>query len=185
MGFHTFPEDRVDALDDPARYRYCSLEELHRLIDPGPDDTVVDLGAGTGFYAVDIAEGVARLVALDLQETMVSRLADRDAPDSLAPVLAAAGAPPVCDGTVDVAYSTMTFHEYASQSAHEAVWRMLKTDGRLVTVDWSSNGTGESGPPLDERYDLTDAVEQLQSADFTIDRADRRRETFVLVARRA
>lgn len=185
MAFHTFPAEEADRLDDPERYRYCSLEELRAMVDPSPEATVLDLGVGTGFYAVDIARDVDRLVGLDLQRVMLDHLLARDAPASLDPVLGLVEALPVSAGAVDVAYSTMTFHEYATPEAHAAVARALRPGGRLVTVDWTSEGSGESGPSLDERFDLVGAVDQLQAAGFHVTRAEERAETFVLVARTA
>ncbi len=51
-------------------------------------------------------------------------------------------------------------------------------------VDWSTSGTGEDGPPRDERFGLGDAVEALESVGFTVTHGETRRETFVCVARR-
>lgn len=49
MGFHTFPIERADKLEDPSRYRFCSREELLEMLATEAEDVVADLGSGTGF----------------------------------------------------------------------------------------------------------------------------------------
>lgn len=183
MGFHTYPVERADQLEDPERYRYCSAEELVGALDLAGTETVVDLGVGTGFYAKDVVPHAGRVVGIDLQRPMLTRLTTRDPPVSVDPVQAAVDALPLADGAADAAFSTMTFHEYGTAAAHEAVHQLLSPGGRLVTVDWTSDGDGASGPSLDERFDLDQAVDQLQSAGFHIVSAEPRAETFLLIAR--
>ncbi|MFB6188549.1 MAG: SAM-dependent methyltransferase, partial [Halapricum sp.] len=47
-----------------------------------------------------------------------------------------------------------------------------------------AEGTGQRGPPLDERFAAADATEAFESAGFEIEHANDRRETFVLSATR-
>lgn len=183
MGFHTYPLERADALDDPERYRYCSREELVGAVLDGPSGPVLDLGCGTGFFTLDVAPHVERVLAVDLQPAMLTRLAAKDPSDTVHPVAAAAMRLPIADEVVAVAFSTMTFHEYADEVAHGEVSRVLEPDGRLIAIDWSREGSGETGPPLDERYDLAMAIEQVQAAGFHVVTTASRPETFVLVAR--
>lgn len=182
MGFHTFPTERADKLDDPSRYRYCSIEELLAALDLDGDETVVELGVGTGFFAADIVDHAKRLVGVDIQRPMITRMADREDTTDIAGVVGAIEALPMATAVADVAYSTMTFHEYASSKAHREVRRILVDGGRLVTVDWSADGSGESGPPLDERFALADVVDQLQDVGFHIEVAVDRPETILVVA---
>lgn len=182
MGFHTYPIERADQLDDPSRYRYCSIEELVDALGLAGDETVVDLGVGTGFFAADVAEHATRVVGLDLQAEMLHRMRDRHSTPALAGVVGAVQALPLATGAADAAFSTMTFHEYAEPAAHEAVADLLAGGGRLVTVDWTAAGSGDSGPPVSERFTLAETVEQLQAAGFHIERASERPETLFVVA---
>lgn len=184
MGFHTFPIDRADALEDPSRYRYCSREELLELLDPQPTDVVADLGSGTGFYADDVAPFVGTLYAVDVQSAMHDRYREKGLPDGVEPVTSAVDTLPFEDDALDAAYSTMTHHEYAGSEAFAELARVLGPGARLVTVDWSADGSGDSGPPLDERFDLADAIGQFEDAEFDVEIARDRPETFAVVARR-
>lgn len=184
MGFHTYPVERAEALDDPSRYRFCSREELLELLAPDPDDGVADLGSGTGFYADDVAPFVGRLYAVDVQSAMHDRYREKGVPETVEPVTAPVTTLPFADDALDGAYSIMTHHEYAGSDAFAELARVLEPGTRLVTVDWSADGSGESGPSLDERFDLADATSQFEAAGFDIEVVRDRPETFAVVARR-
>lgn len=184
MGFHTYPVERADELEDAAsRFCYLSAEELLWLLDPSPDDTVADLGSGTGFYTDVVAPHVSRVFAVDLQPEMHARYAEKGVPRNVELVTAAADRLPLADGTLDGAVSTMTYHEFATPGAIAELARVLAPDAPLAIADWTAEGTGEDGPPLDERYALEDARGALTTGGFSLDRADERIDTYVIRAR--
>ncbi|WP_247000383.1 class I SAM-dependent methyltransferase [Halosolutus gelatinilyticus] len=113
MGFHTYPIERADALEDPSRYRYCSREELLAALDPTPTDVVADLGSGTGFYTDDVAPFVETIYAVDVQSAMHDRYREKGAPENVEFVTSEVSSLPFADDHLDAAFSTMTHHEYA------------------------------------------------------------------------
>ncbi|WP_327053713.1 class I SAM-dependent methyltransferase [Halomicrococcus gelatinilyticus] len=184
MGFHTFDAEKAEKLEDDSRYRYVSREELVGSLDPSDDDVVADLGSGTGFYTDDVAPHVEQLYAVDVQEPMHDQYRKKGVPENVSLVTANVAELPFDDGELDGAFSTMTFHEFAGEDALAEVARVLADGGRLVVADWSGKGIGESGPPVDERFDVDEASEQLVDAGFTVEHGYERPETFFLVARR-
>lgn len=184
MGFHTYDVGRADELEDPSRYEYCSREELLALLAPFEGATVADLGSGTGFYTDDVAPRVKACHAVDVQAAMHELHREKGVPGNVELVTADVADLPFADGALDAAFSTMTYHEYASEAALAELRRVVRPGGRLVTVDWTAAGTGDEGPPLGERFSLGDAVGQKSDAGFAVERAATREETFVCVARR-
>jgi len=182
MGFHTFPVERADALEDPSRYRYCSREALVAALALEGDETVADLGSGTGFYTDDVAPFAGSVYAVDVQSEMHALYREKGLPGNVETVTATVDDLPLSDGELDAAFSTMTHHEYASDAAVAELRRVLAPGARLVTVDWSANGRGEDGPPLDERYALDEATSALAAAGFEVLRGRERPETFRAVA---
>lgn len=182
MGFHTFDVDRAANLEDESRYRYLSREELVAMVDPHSDWTVADLGSGTGFFADDLAPFVEMLYAVDVQPEMHEFYRKKGVPENVSLVTSDVSALPFENGELDAAFSTMTYHEFHSEEALAAVHQALAPDGRFVIADWSAAGEHETGPPLDERYDLARARDHLSDAGFEIESGSERPETFVVVA---
>ena len=181
MGFHTYDVDRAPNLEDPGRYRYLSREELLAML--RPEGTVADLGSGTGFYTDDVAPYAERVYAVDVQEAMHDFYREKGVPENVELVTANVEDLPFADDHLDGAFSTMTYHEFGSDEALAELARALKPDARLAVADWTAEGEGADGPPLDERYGADDAVERLESHGFAVERIETRIETFVVVAR--
>lgn len=184
MGFHTFDPEGAERLEDPERFRFCSREELLQYLPRGPSVSVLDIGSGTGFYTDELAPFLGRVLAFDLQPAMHERYRNRGVPENVELVTGNAETLPFAEQTLDGAFSTMTFHESATDASVADLHRTLTPGGRLVVVDWSASGDGESGPPLAERYDATQARNRLTEAGFDVIHATERSETFHLVAER-
>lgn len=185
MGFHTFDVNRADQLEDAARrYRYLSEEELLWLVDPSPEDSLADLGSGTGFYTDSVAAGCDTVYAVDVQEGMHEYYRRKGVPETVTLVTAAVADLPFDARDLDGAFTTMTYHEFGGGDAVGELARVIASGGRLVIVDWNADGNGDAGPPLDERYDLPTIESQLRAHEFRIERAESRRETIVVVASR-
>ncbi|MEM4780186.1 MAG: class I SAM-dependent methyltransferase [Halalkalicoccus sp.] len=182
MGFHTFPMERAASLEDPSRYRFCSREELLGMLSLDGTETVVDLGSGTGFYTDDVARFARRLYAVDVQEEMHELYREKGVPENVSLVTADVSDLPFEDGECDAAVTTMTYHEFFSEAALAEVRRVLVPGGLFAIVDWSAAGTGEDGPPIDERYDLAGATAHLERAGFSLSFSNERPETFAIVA---
>ncbi|WP_276302265.1 class I SAM-dependent methyltransferase [Halorussus lipolyticus] len=186
MGFHTFDPESADRLEDESRYRYLSREELVGALDLDSESgsSVADLGSGTGFYTDDVAPFAGDLRAVDVQAEMHDLYREKGVPENVELVTADIGDLPFGDGELDAAFSTMTFHEFASEESLAEVARTLRDGARFVVADWSANGSGDGGPPVEERYSRDEAVELLEDAGFEIRRADERPETCFVVADR-
>jgi len=183
MGSHRFDPDRADRLDDVSRFAYLSVDELLALFDADGDDVVADLGSGTGFYTDEVAPYVETLYAVDVQAAMHDHYRERGMPDTVVAVTAEAADLPFADDDLSAIFSTMTYHEFASEAALAELARVLEPGGRIAIGDWTSEGRGEGGPPLADRFAAADARSALASAGFEVRRAEDRRETFVCAAR--
>jgi len=180
MGFHTFDAGKAANLEDTARLEYVSVDELLALFDHR--GAVADLGSGTGFYTDYVAPYPETLYAVDVQPAMHEFYREKGAPANVSFVTAEVAELPFGDDSLDGAFSTMTYHEFAGETAHAELARVLAPGGRVGVADWSREGKGESGPPRSERYALADAREAFEQAGFAVEYGNERRETFVLSA---
>lgn len=182
MGFHTYDPANAASLEEPSRYEHLSNEELLALFDPR--GRIADLGSGTGFYTDSVAPFAETVYAVDVQKAMHEIYREKGLPENVQQVTADLSALPFVDGSLDGAFSTMTYHEFAGEDALAELYRAVAQTGLVAVADWTQNGTGEVGPPTDERYALDDALVAFEKAGFEIEHADERHETFVLSARR-
>ncbi|MFB1066806.1 class I SAM-dependent methyltransferase [Natrinema sp. H-ect4] len=183
MGYHTFDASRADKLEEAGkRYRFLSAEELLWALSLSPADTVADLGSGTGFFTDDVAPYADEVYAVDVQEEMQDYYREKGIPENVTLVTSDVSDLPFDDGGVDAAFSTMTYHEFASAESLAEIRRVLAPAGRLVVVDWAATGTGENGPPVDERYSADEAADALREVGFAIEHEAVRPETFLLIA---
>ena len=184
-GHHTFPAENADRLEDAvARYRRVSAEELCWALDLPTEGTVLDVGSGTGFYVDDVAPRAGRVLGLDVQPAMHAYYREKGVPANVRLVTASGDACPFATASIEAAYATMTYHELPRVRTLAELARVLVDGGRVVLADWSADGEGESGPPVDERFTAADAVSHLREAGFSVVHEAVRPETFLVVGER-
>ncbi len=102
-------------------------------------EVVADLGAGEGTLAQLLAQRAKQVIAVDLSPKMVEygqALARQNGLENLEYRLGDIEAPPIADGTLDLAiFSQALHHAEHPQRAVDAAYRMLKPGGRLIVLD--------------------------------------------------
>lgn len=182
MEYHTFDADRADKLEDAQqRYRFLSAEELLWALSSDGDETVADFGSGTGFYTDDVAPAVDQAYAVDIQEAMHDYYREKGVPDNVELVTSGVDDLLLDTNSLDAAFPTMTYHEFAGEEALDEITRVLTDADRLIIVDWAATGSGDHGPPLDERFRAAEMANDLREAGFHIEHTAVRPETFLLI----
>jgi ubiquinone/menaquinone biosynthesis C-methylase UbiE len=116
-------------------------ERITELAEPRADQTVVDLGCGTGLLALAFAERVDRVWAIDSSPAMIEylRVKARSADvENIETVVASAVSLPLVDEVADLVISNYCLHELPHAGKERALgeaMRVLKPGGRLVIGD--------------------------------------------------
>ncbi len=118
---------------------FITRRRLQSVLAPCIGERVLEIGPGTGYYSLDIAESLGhegRLDLLDLQHEMLDHTMRRAAAHRLANIFPSQGdaqALPYLDYSFDGAYIMATLGEVPNQvSALREVRRVLKPEGRLA-----------------------------------------------------
>jgi ubiquinone/menaquinone biosynthesis C-methylase UbiE len=112
---------------------------LREILEPQPGERILEIGPGTGFYTLPIAEWVGphgRLDILDVQRGMlddtISRAGERGI-DNITPTCTDARRLPYEDATFDAVVVITTLGEIPDQdAAWQEMARVLKPGGRVV-----------------------------------------------------
>jgi SAM-dependent methyltransferase len=112
---------------------------LREILEPKPGERILEVGPGTGYYTLDVAEWVkpdGRVDILDIQQEMLDHTMRRAGERGLANVTPSRGdasALPYEDGTFDAAFLVTVLGEIPDQDvALRELARVLKPGGRLV-----------------------------------------------------
>ncbi len=118
------------------------LKEILRLIPEG-NETILDLGAGSGYFSLKIARKVPRgkVICVDLSEEMLGILKRRakrqKVEGSIQIVHAPATSTEIEDETCDLAVSSALFHELTDPDrALAEMVRTVKPGGSIVVADF-------------------------------------------------
>ena len=120
----------------------------------GEGTTVADIGAGEGYYTVRLAERVGkkgRVLAQDIDEEALSRLAqrvERERLDNVSIKLGAPDDPRLPDGSFDRIFLVHMYHEVSEPYAF--LWRMrpaLRPGGKVIVVDVDRPTDSHGIPP--------------------------------------
>jgi SAM-dependent methyltransferase len=120
------------------------------------DDTVVDLGAGTGKLTRALVPRFAHVIAVEPDNAMRAVL-EEVVPGAEARA-GRADAISLADGSADAVFSAEAFHWFASDSTVAEISRVLRLDGGLA-IFWNVDFGGTEPP-------MPDAAEEVLEAAF-------------------
>ena len=170
-GGHRMSFEKHGRLDSPDRLEFQPVGPLVDLAGQGSPSTVLDLGAGIGYFTIPLARRFESVVALDVEPRMLEKLRTRAEQAGVAGRIrtlpGVAEKIPLQAGSVDLVLMTNLYHELDDRSAALAeARRVLAAGGRIIVCDWDPGAPGEKGPPRDHRIDPEIARTELERAGF-------------------
>jgi ubiquinone/menaquinone biosynthesis C-methylase UbiE len=122
-----------------AQHPCITRDRLRATLEPEPGERILEVGPGTGYYSLDVADWLqpgGSLDILDLQQEMLNHTMERSVERDLSninPTLSDATAMPYEDSAFDAAYLVCVLGEIPDQDAAlRELHRVLKPGGRLV-----------------------------------------------------
>ncbi len=129
-------------LERPSREREERTDLLIQNMGLKDTDSVVDLGAGTGYFSFPIAQQLSagKVLAIDIEPEMLKRIEQRKTVSgiqNIETVLASKTNPNIPADSVDVVLLVDAYHEFSQpREVMAAVSRGLKPGGRVILVEY-------------------------------------------------
>ena len=187
-----FDPANLHRLEDPDREQLFPIDRILSLAGINPRMTVVDIGVGTGYFAIPIAKLIAphKLYGVDVSSEMLdylrNKLAQPAMPHNIELMEGEATSTTLPDECCDVVFISAVWHEIDNATAVLTEFaRILKPDGHLILVDWSPDGIRPPGPPLEHRVALQTVRDTLTASKWmTVHAEPLNSSIYLLVAQR-
>jgi len=164
-------EKWAKVFDDPERDAWQKPHDVLQALKLAPDDSVADIGSGTGYFAVRLAHRVpkGRVYGVDAEPDMVRYLAERAKREGLANLTAVAAKPndPGIPSAVDLVILVDTYHHVPNRERYfRALQKSLKPGGRLAIIDFTLDSP--VGPPTRARIPADAVKKELARAGYAL-----------------
>ncbi|HZO80870.1 MAG TPA: class I SAM-dependent methyltransferase [Candidatus Binataceae bacterium] len=180
-----FDPARAALLDEPERFEYLPPARLIAMLDAPPGGVVVDFGAGTGAYALPLAEQRPDLtvIALDEQPRMLELLRAKPAAGRLRNLKPLhTDAIDTIKGAADRILVVNVLHELSDEATRQMIG-LLKPGGAILIADWEASVERPVGPPREHTYTVVEAAKRLERFGLKAERLKPLRYHFVIRAR--
>ncbi len=169
---HIFDSKKLSKLESSDRYDEIKPEKLLKEIGLKAGDTVLDVGVGTGFFAVpalEIIGELGKLFGTDISKDMLEYTRERTKTFSNVELILNDGINiPVEENSVDFAIMSFVLHETSDKDkVISQVRKTLKSGGTFCIVEWGTENL-EKGPPEKDRISVGKVAILLDKEGFLI-----------------
>lgn len=163
-----FHHHHAAKLDDPARRAWLPPDDVLARLAPAPGMAVADLGAGTGYFAIPLAQAVlpgGSVTAVDLQPEMLDLLRARIGDLPIALVRGEVARTTLPDASQDLVLVANVWHELDDRpAAVREIARITRPGGRIAVLDWRPDADRLLGPPLDHRLPAPEVAAEIAAS---------------------
>jgi len=163
--------DLVDRFEAPDRNEWQCPDLILDQLGPLQGKTVMDLGAGTGYFSVRFVDAGAKVIAADVDQRFLDFLTQRAqglgyGPEQLQMRRVPYNSPSLAKAEVDLFFTCNTYHHIESRESYfQEVRSGLAPGGRVAIVDFLG-GSSPHGPPPAMRVGVDVMQRELKAAGF-------------------
>lgn len=169
--------NKIAFLDSKQREQLIPPEVLISQMPIEKDAVVLDVGAGTGFFTIPMAESTnAAVYAMDPDSRMLGVIEGKAAEKGLANIVLLQEyleELSLGSNSVDFAMASLILHEVKSlPTALEKLCDVLKPGGHLLCLEYQKDEAIVEGPPMSIRIHLEALEDALTAAGFGLVRTN-------------
>lgn len=163
-------ETLTKKFEGPERDKKQQPERVLDYIGDIKDKTVMDLGSGTGYFSVKLANRGAKVIAADVDDNFQNYLRTKIEQEHVKNIQLKKvpyDSPALEKQEVDIVFVANTYHHMENRTAYfSKVKDGLKPNGILIILDYFKTETPD-GPPMQMRVSIDEVVAELKAAGFT------------------
>ena len=162
-------EHLVKRFESPARDAYQKPEKVLEFLGDISGKKIIDIGAGSGYFSVKLANKGADVIAADVDDEFQAFVKERIAKENLENITTRKipyDSPGLEDKEVDMVFIVNTYHHIEDRPVYfDKVKKGLKENGELVIIDFFD--TDIPVGPKHHRISIDTVISELKEAGFT------------------
>lgn len=155
--------------ESPERDAYQKPEKVMEYLGNIKGKTIMDIGAGSGYFSVKLAAKDAKVIAADVSDEFLNYLKNRIEKNKLKNIelrKVPYDSPALKDGEVDMVLIVNTYHHIVNRSEYFAkVKKGTKSKGELVIIDFFKADVPVG--PRDHKVSIDEVIAELKKAGYT------------------
>ncbi len=163
-------KDLIVRFESPERDAYQQPQKVLENLGNLQGKTIMDIGAGSGYFSVKLAEKGATVIAADVDDEFQEYLQNRIDKNNLKNIETRKipyDAPGLREEEADMVLIVNTYHHIESRPTYFAkVKKGTKSNGALVIIDFFKTDI-PVGPPLNHKLPIDEVVNELKKAGYT------------------
>lgn len=166
-------EHKIEKLERPQRVAELNALDTLRRVKKDDDKVYCDIGAGSGIFVLPAASAKLfdTVKAVEVSAPLIEHLKNEKNSRglNLLEVIQSDGLSyDITDETVDLMSMVTVFHEIDHQiRLVEELYRMLKSSGRLLVIEFHKKET-PMGPPIDHRIGASEVADIFTKNKFKL-----------------
>lgn len=165
-------DEYAKILENPERDKWQKPHEVIMALALRKDETVADIGAGSGYFSRRLAHHAATVFAADIDAKLLEKT-KATSPANVSTVLATADDPKLAASSTDTIFICDVLHHIENRPAYYAkLAAALKPGGRIVIVDFHKKKL-PVGPPEAMKLSEKQVEEEFRAAGFRLAKSHR------------
>lgn len=163
-------KDLIERFESPERDSYQQPQKVLEFLGDIQGQTIMDIGAGSGYFSIKLAEKGATVIAADVDDEFQEFLNNRIEKNNLKNIETRKipyDSPNLKEKEANMVVIVNTYHHIENRSEYFAkVKKGTKLNGELVIIDFYKSEI-PVGPPMDHKLPIDIVVSELKKAGYT------------------
>lgn len=164
-------KDLIERFESPERDAYQKPQKVLDYLGDIKGLTIMDIGAGSGYFSVKLAEKGAKVIAADVDDEFQEFVKRRIEENNLTNIETRKipyDSPNLENEEADMVFIVNTYHHITDRPDYfNKVKKGTKTNGELVIIDFFKTDDIPVGPPEKHKISIDVVIKELKKAGYT------------------